>query len=76
MGNNVGKAGMENTFVYTIFFFTFKLSTSGKVVLERDRFATYCAKSNLELTRVARWFVFKPKIQIWVNFGGSCKGRC
>jgi hypothetical protein len=26
--------------------------------------------------RVARWFVFKPKIQIWVNFGGSCNGRC
>jgi hypothetical protein len=25
-------------------------------------------------TRVARWFVFKPKIQIWVNFGGSCNG--
>jgi hypothetical protein len=25
--------------------------------------------------RVARWFVFKPKIQIWVNFGGSCDGR-
>jgi hypothetical protein len=25
---------------------------------------------------VARWFVFKPKIQIWVNFGGSCNGRC
>jgi hypothetical protein len=25
--------------------------------------------------RVARWFVFKPKIQIWVNFGGSFKGR-
>jgi hypothetical protein len=22
---------------------------------------------------VARWFVFKPKIQIWVHFGGSCK---
>jgi hypothetical protein len=20
--------------------------------------------------RVARWFVFKPKISIWVNFGG------
>jgi hypothetical protein len=20
--------------------------------------------------RVARWHVFKPKIQIWVNFGG------
>jgi hypothetical protein len=25
-------------------------------------------------TRVARWIVFKPKIQIGVNFGGSCKG--
>jgi hypothetical protein len=25
--------------------------------------------------RVARWYIFKPKIQIWVNFGGSCKGR-
>jgi hypothetical protein len=24
---------------------------------------------------VARWFVFKPKIPIWVNFGGSCDGR-
>jgi hypothetical protein len=26
--------------------------------------------------RVARWFVVKPKIQIWVNFEGSCYGRC
>jgi hypothetical protein len=26
--------------------------------------------------RVARWFVYKPKTQIWVIFGGSCKGRC
>jgi hypothetical protein len=26
--------------------------------------------------RVARWFVFKPKIQIWVIFGGSWIGRC
>jgi hypothetical protein len=22
------------------------------------------------VTRVARWFIFKPKISIWVNFGG------
>jgi hypothetical protein len=21
-------------------------------------------------SRVARWFLFKPKIPIWVNFGG------
>jgi hypothetical protein len=25
--------------------------------------------------RVARWFVFKPKIPIWVNFGASCNGK-
>jgi hypothetical protein len=25
--------------------------------------------------RVARWFVFKPKIPIWVNFGVSCNGK-
>jgi hypothetical protein len=24
--------------------------------------------------RVARWFVFKPKIPIWVNFGGPYAG--
>jgi hypothetical protein len=22
--------------------------------------------------RVARWYIFKPKILIWVNFRGSC----
>jgi hypothetical protein len=27
-------------------------------------------------TRVARWYIFKPEIPIWVNFGGSCNGRC
>jgi hypothetical protein len=21
-------------------------------------------------TRVARWYIFRPKISIWVNFGG------
>jgi hypothetical protein len=26
--------------------------------------------------RVARWFIFKPKIQIWVTFGGYCIRRC
>jgi hypothetical protein len=25
--------------------------------------------------RVARWYIFKPKFQIWVNFGGSCNRR-
>jgi hypothetical protein len=27
-------------------------------------------------TRVARWFVFKPKIPIWVNFGGPYNEKC
>jgi hypothetical protein len=26
------------------------------------------------VSRVARWYIFKPKIQIWINFGGYCNG--
>jgi hypothetical protein len=26
--------------------------------------------------RVARWYIFEPKTPTWVNFGGSCNGRC
>jgi hypothetical protein len=26
--------------------------------------------------RVARWFIFKPKTQIWVNFRGPLNGKC
>jgi hypothetical protein len=25
--------------------------------------------------RVARWFIKRPKIAIWVHFGGYCNGR-
>jgi hypothetical protein len=25
-------------------------------------------------SRVAKWYIFKPKIPIWVNFGGPCNG--
>jgi hypothetical protein len=32
-------------------------------------------ESRQGVSRVARWFVFKTKIQIWVHFRGSCKGR-
>jgi hypothetical protein len=28
----------------------------------------------LQCTGVARWFIFKPKITIWVNFGRPCPG--
>jgi hypothetical protein len=27
-------------------------------------------------SRLARWFVFKPKIPIWVNFGGPQDEKC
>jgi hypothetical protein len=26
--------------------------------------------------KVARWHIFKPKFQIWVNFAGHCNGTC
>jgi hypothetical protein len=29
-----------------------------------------------EESRVARWFIFKPKIPIWDNFGGPWNGKC
>jgi hypothetical protein len=28
------------------------------------------------LSSVARWYIFKPKISIWVNFGGPQNGKC
>jgi hypothetical protein len=30
---------------------------------------------NGSLTRVARWYIFIPKIPIWVNFGGPWNGK-
>jgi hypothetical protein len=41
-------------------------------------FAQYklCSLDNTMGYRVARLHIFKPKIRIWVNFGGSCNGRC
>jgi hypothetical protein len=33
-------------------------------------------KASTVQDRVARWSIFKPKIPIWVNFRGSCNGRC
>jgi hypothetical protein len=38
--------------------------------------ATIVAKLVYMYFRVARWFIFKPKIPIWVNFGGPWNGKC
>jgi hypothetical protein len=32
--------------------------------------------TNVVQNRVARWFIFKPKSQFWVNFGWSWNGKC
>jgi hypothetical protein len=44
------------------------LQKSEREHLEKDFFAPG--------SRVARWHIFKPKILIWVTFGGSCTERC
>jgi hypothetical protein len=36
----------------------------------------YWQKQTRVTSRVARWFIFKPKIPFWVNFGGSWNGKC
>jgi hypothetical protein len=37
-----------------------------------ERFSTHTRQEEKEEeSRVARWQIFKPKIPIWVNFGGS-----
>jgi hypothetical protein len=38
-------------------------------------FPPHFFQSMVNQIRVARRFVFKPKIQIWVNFGSTCNGR-
>jgi hypothetical protein len=35
----------------------------------------HCNSPSL-LSRVARWFIFKPKIPVWVHFGGPWVGKC
>jgi hypothetical protein len=49
------------------------------IYLTGNNFHCHCSFKWLETlrpgeleSRVARWFVFKPNIPIWVNFGWSC----
>jgi hypothetical protein len=35
-----------------------------------------CSHGQLIFSWIARWFFFKPKIPIWVNFGGLQIGKC
>jgi hypothetical protein len=47
-----------------------------KVPKEKKRFRFEIWVRTGVSNRVARWYIFNPKILIWVNFGGSCNGRC
>jgi hypothetical protein len=53
------------TFLHEIFFYIKDLSKRYKNV----------ALNLKSWGRVARWHIFKPKIPIWVNFGGPWKGK-
>jgi hypothetical protein len=53
--------------------------TSAKLVSRFSRVLKVSVSKNAVVnyrTRVARWFVFKPKIPIWINFGGPKNGKC
>jgi hypothetical protein len=53
------------------------LCANKQIITKGSLFSKWMGTSDSGLSiRVARWFVFKPKIQIWVNFVGSCNGRC
>jgi hypothetical protein len=45
---------------------------TGKVRLKKGWITTQktAAAAAAQHVSVARWFIFKPKIPIWVNFGG------
>jgi hypothetical protein len=44
----------------------------------RTHWSDSCLLSGIakEGPSVARWYIFKPKNLLWVNFGRSCNGRC
>jgi hypothetical protein len=54
---------------------------ASQLMLTRDRCVRSCSLNAFDhrrksgvCGRVAKWHIFKP--EIWVNFGGSCNGRC
>jgi hypothetical protein len=69
--------------VYTIYWFLagflFPLSvilyTSGKTLFHLRHVSTGLMGYLHNPTRVARWYIFKQKIPIWVNFGGPLNGK-
>jgi hypothetical protein len=62
----------EATFIFVSVCHVGDILTGGKKKFSMHKI--YARKSIWVLVfleiRVARWFLFKPKIQIWANFGG------
>jgi hypothetical protein len=48
----------------------FAISTSALCDNGFDGKMIFFTSSIVFQTRVARWYIFKPKISMWVNFGG------
>jgi hypothetical protein len=62
-----------------IFFLGLQGATTSSISSKTNRLETanFCPTLSARVTiRAARWFIFRPKIAIWVHFGGSCNGRC
>jgi hypothetical protein len=47
-----------------------------KTRAQGDRISLWKNRPKCCPTRVARWFILKPKIHIWVQFGGPWNGKC
>jgi hypothetical protein len=64
-------------FLYLILFCAHVLlDCPRKHFLENEISKNYACLTHQEiLSSVARWFVFKPKIPIWENFGGPLNGK-
>jgi hypothetical protein len=72
---------VESTEMLRRFFFEileiFKWQSISGTELAKRAEAHHSSLKNVSVSpMVARWFVFKPKMPIWVNFGGYCNGSC
>jgi hypothetical protein len=56
-------------------FFTTQSAAAHGPVQQRQKI-NFISNKIRRSSRAARWFVFQPKIPIWVNFGGPLIGKC
>jgi hypothetical protein len=61
---------------YLEYFFPFWYAAPRKIWQPWQHSKATCAAFFKFNGRVARWYIFKPKIPIWVNIGGPWNGKC